>query len=188
MKSSPVYETHFPELNLVSRGKVRDIYDLGDSLLIVATDRISAFDVILATPIPDKGKILTQLTDFWLGFLSNITENHLLSADVSNYPPSCAPYADDLAGRSMRVRKAEVFPIECIVRGYLAGSGWKDYKRTGCVCGIALPPGMEKRRRNFPNRFSPHPPRRFSGNTIRTSRTMKWPGGSDPRMQKGYGL
>ena len=144
MKSSVVFETHYPGLNLVSRGKVRDIYDLGDSLLIVATDRISAFDVVLTTPIPDKGRILTQLTDFWLGFLSNITESHLLSADVSDYPSACAPYAEELAGRSMRVRKAEVFPIECIVRGYLAGSGWKDYTRTGRVCGIPLPPGMEE--------------------------------------------
>ena len=155
MKSPAVFETHYPGLSLVSRGKVRDIYDLGDSLLIVATDRISAFDVILATPIPDKGKILTQLTDFWLGFLSNVTENHLLSADVSDYPSSCAPYAEELAGRSMRVRKAEVFPIECIVRGYLAGSGWKDYQRTGRVCGIALSAGMEEAQKLREPLFTP---------------------------------
>jgi len=155
MKATAVYETHFPGLDLLSRGKVRDIYDLGDSLLIVATDRISAFDVVLASPIPDKGKILTQLSDFWLGYLSDITENHLLSTDVSDYPPACAPYASELAGRSMHVRKAKVFPVECIVRGYLAGSGWKDYLRTGKVCGIPLPSGFEEAQRLPEPLFTP---------------------------------
>lgn len=144
MKQPPVHETHFTGLKLLSRGKVRDIYDLGDSLLIVATDRISAFDVILPTPIPDKGKILTQLSDFWLGFLSGVTENHLLGTDSSAFPEACRPYASELAGRSMWVKKAKVLPIECIVRGYLVGTGWKDYKRTGEVCGIPLPAGMQE--------------------------------------------
>lgn len=144
MKTSAVYETHYAGLKLLSRGKVRDIYDLGDSLLIVATDRISAFDVVLATPIPDKGKVLTQLSDFWLTFLSGITETHLMSSNVADYPAACEPFAQELAGRSMRVRKAKVFPVECIVRGYLAGSGWKDYLKTGRVCGIPLPAGLEE--------------------------------------------
>lgn len=155
MKTSAVYETHYAGLKLLSRGKVRDIYDLGDSLLIVATDRISAFDVVLATPIPDKGKVLTQLSDFWLTFLRGITENHFMSSDVADYPPACKPFAQELAGRSMRVRKAKVFPVECIVRGYLAGSGWKDYRRTGRVCGIPLPAGLEEAQKLPEPMFTP---------------------------------
>lgn len=144
MADTPVFETDFPGLKLLSRGKVRDNYDLGDSLLIVATDRISAFDVVMPTPIPDKGRILTRLSDFWLRFLSDIVDQHLLSTEVSDYPAVCKPYAPTLAGRSMWVKKAEVLPIECIVRGYLVGSGWKDYQKTGEVCGIALPEGMKE--------------------------------------------
>lgn len=144
MALSSVLETSFPGLTLGSRGKVRDIYDLGESLLIVATDRISAFDVVMPTPIPDKGKILTQISDFWLGFLSDIVETHLLSSDVRAFPEACRPYVADLAGRSMWVRKARVLPVECIVRGYLVGSGWKDYRQTGAVCGIRLPEGLEE--------------------------------------------
>lgn len=144
MALSSVLETSFPGLTLASRGKVRDIYDLGESLLIVATDRISAFDVVMPTPIPDKGKILTQISDFWLGFLSDVVETHLLSSDVRAFPEACRPYAADLAGRSMWVRKARVLPVECIVRGYLVGSGWKDYRQTGAVCGIRLPEGLEE--------------------------------------------
>lgn len=139
-----VFETDFPGLNLVNRGKVRDIYDLGDSLLIVATDRISAFDVIMPNPVPDKGRILTQITDFWLHFLSDVTDNHLISSDASRYPDRCRPYERALAGRSMWVKKAKVFPVECIVRGYLAGTGWNDYRKTGRVCGIALPAGLQE--------------------------------------------
>ncbi len=144
MPDRPVFQTDFPGLKLVSRGKVRDIYDLGDTLLIVATDRISAFDVVMPTPIPDKGKILTQISDFWLRFMSDVVENHLISSDVETFPAECRPYADGLAGRSMWVRKASVLPMECIVRGYLVGTGWIDYQKTGEVCGIALPPGMQE--------------------------------------------
>ena len=144
MHRQPVYETHFPGLKLHSRGKVRDIYDLDDSLLIVATDRVSAFDVIMPTPIPDKGIILTRLSLFWLRFMSDIVEHHLISADPRTYPAACQPFAGELAGRSMRVRKAAVLPVECIVRGYLSGSGWKDYQKTGQVCGVALPPGLKE--------------------------------------------
>lgn len=124
------------------RGKVRDIYDLGDSLVIVATDRISAFDWVLPTGIPDKGKVLTGLTLFWLRHLGG--SNHLLSTDLRQMPAAFAAQAEALAGRSMLVRKAEVIPIECVVRGYLAGSGWKEYRRDGKVCGITLPPGLEE--------------------------------------------
>jgi phosphoribosylaminoimidazole-succinocarboxamide synthase len=144
MANNALFETHFPDMKLVSRGKVRDIYDLGDSLLIVATDRISAFDVVMPTPIPDKGKILTQLSAFWLRFLSDTVEHHLIGTDAREFPTVCRPYAKQLAGRTMWVKKAEVLPIECIVRGYLVGTGWKDYLRTGKVCGIPLPQGMQE--------------------------------------------
>lgn len=143
MTGNPVYETLYPGLRLHSRGKVRDIYDLEDSLLIVATDRISAFDVVMPTPIPDKGRILTQLSVFWLSFLSDIVENHLIDTNPSTYPPACQPYAGELSGRSMRVKKAQVLPVECIVRGYLSGSGWQDYQKTGRVCGVLLPPDLQ---------------------------------------------
>jgi len=142
MDKEAILKTDFSGLNLISRGKVRDIYDLGDSLLIVATDRISAFDVIMPNPIPDKGKILTQLSEFWLNYLKDVVENHLISIDAGSFPESCRPYAAQLAGRTMWVKKARVLPVECIVRGYLAGSGWEDYKKTGQLCGIALPKGL----------------------------------------------
>ncbi len=142
MAQENLMETNFPGLNLASRGKVRDIYDLGDSLLIVATDRISAFDVIMPDAIPDKGRILTQMSEFWLDYLKDVVENHLLGTDVEKFPAVCRPYASQLAGRSMWVKKAQVLPIECIVRGYLAGTGWEDYKRSGKLCGIALPEGL----------------------------------------------
>lgn len=141
---APLIETHFPDIPLFHRGKVRDLYDLGDSLLIVATDRISAFDVVLPTPIPDKGKILTQMTLFWLNFLKDIVENHLITANVEEYPDILRPYREILKGRSMIVRKAKVLPVECIVRGYLAGSAWKEYQEKGEVCGIKLPPGLRE--------------------------------------------
>jgi phosphoribosylaminoimidazole-succinocarboxamide synthase len=139
-----IHETRFEGLSLLSRGKVRDIYDLGDSLLIVATDRISAFDVVMPTPIPDKGKILTQLSDFWLRFLSDLVENHLIGTDAQEFPEAARPYAAQLSGRTMWVKKARVLPIECIVRGYLVGTGWKDYQKTGQVCGIPLPKGLKE--------------------------------------------
>jgi phosphoribosylaminoimidazole-succinocarboxamide synthase len=125
-----------------SQGKVRDLYDLGDKLLIVASDRISAFDVVLPDEIPHKGEVLTRLSVFWFGLLGKIVSNHLLSTDVADLPGEFAPYADWLRGRSMLVKKASVFPVECIVRGYLAGSGWKEYRERGTVCGIALPNGL----------------------------------------------
>src|ERR1700692_3015678 len=136
-KNRVVLETSIPGLNLIGRGKVRDIYEDGDRLLIVATDRISAFDFILATGIPDKGRVLTQMTLFWLDFLRDVTPNHFLSADTSMLPP-------ESEGRAMWVRRAEMFPVECVARGYLAGSGWKDYQRTEAVCGIPLPGGLRE--------------------------------------------
>lgn len=140
----PLHTTEFPDLRLVSRGKVRDIYDLGECLLIVTTDRLSAFDVVLPTPIPGKGEVLTQLSAHWFGRTADLVPNHLLSVDPAHFPAVTRPYADALAGRSMVVRKARPLPVECIVRGYLSGSGWQDYRSTGTVCGIALPPGLRE--------------------------------------------
>jgi phosphoribosylaminoimidazole-succinocarboxamide synthase len=134
--------TEFKSLTLKGRGKVRDIYDLVDRLLIVATDRISAFDVVMPNPIPDKGGILTQLSKFWFDLTEEIVPNHILSTEVEDYPKDCKPYQEILKGRSMLVRKAEVLPIECVVRGYLSGSGWEEYRKTGEVCGIPLPKGL----------------------------------------------
>jgi phosphoribosylaminoimidazole-succinocarboxamide synthase len=137
-----VRETQFAGISPAGRGKVRDIYDLGDKLLIVATDRLSAFDVVLPTPIPDKGRVLTQLSVFWFQQLENIVPNHLLSA--TEFPAAFDAYREDLAGRSMVVRKARPLPIECVVRGYISGSSWKDYRSTGTICGIALPGGLQE--------------------------------------------
>ncbi|MHB8503098.1 MAG: phosphoribosylaminoimidazolesuccinocarboxamide synthase [Candidatus Acidiferrales bacterium] len=137
-----IQETHFAGLTPAARGKVRDIYDLGDKLLIVATDRLSAFDVILPTPIPDKGRVLTQLSLFWFDLLKEVIPNHVLSA--TDFPAPFDAYREDLAGRSMIVRKTQPLPIECVVRGYVSGSGWKDYEATGKICGIALPPGLRE--------------------------------------------
>lgn len=137
-----ISQTNFPKLKLHGRGKVRDIYDLGDRLLIVATDRLSAFDVVLPTPIPDKGRVLTQLSAFWFEKLAGVIPNHLLA--VKDFPPELAPYAAVLDGRAMLVRKTEPSPIECVVRGYISGSGWKDYQRTGGICGIPLPAGLRE--------------------------------------------
>jgi phosphoribosylaminoimidazole-succinocarboxamide synthase len=142
MAETPIFETNFPGLELISRGKVRDIYDLGDSLLIVASDRISAFDVVMPDPIPDKGAILTRLSEFWLGYLGDLIGTHLISADSEQFPEVCRPYAAMLKARTMWVKKARVLPIECIVRGYLVGTGWEDYQRSGQVCGISLPSGL----------------------------------------------
>jgi phosphoribosylaminoimidazole-succinocarboxamide synthase len=137
-----IRETHFSGITPAARGKVRDIYDLGDKLLIVATDRLSAFDVVLPTPIPDKGRVLTQLSLFWFNLLKDVAPNHVLSA--TDFPASFDSHKDDLAGRSMVVRKAQPLPIECVVRGYVSGSGWKDYRATGKICGIALPLGLRE--------------------------------------------
>lgn len=136
-----ISETSFAGLKLCGRGKVRDLYEVGDDLLIVATDRLSAFDVVLPTPIPDKGRVLTQLSLFWFDKLKGIVPSHLLSA--KNFTGELAPYDAELEGRSMLVRKTEPIPIECVVRGYLSGSGWKDYKKSGSVCGIKLPEGLQ---------------------------------------------
>ena len=139
-----VFETDFKGLKLMKRGKVRDIYDLGDALLMVASDRISAFDVILPDPIPEKGKILTSLSLFWFKIMEPIVANHVISSHVDEYPDVCKPYAEILRGRSMLVRKARPFPVECVVRGYISGSGWNSYKESGSICGIELPENLEE--------------------------------------------
>lgn len=136
-------QTNLGPTPLVARGKVRDLYSVDGALLLVATDRISAFDHILATGIPGKGKVLTQISLFWFDLLKDVAANHLITADVSEYPAALRPYANQLEGRSMLVKRAEMFPVECVVRGYLAGSGLKDYRATGTVCGIPLPPGLQ---------------------------------------------
>ena len=135
-------ETDFSNLTLYVRGKVRDVYAVGDDLLMVATDRISAFDHVLGSGIPGKGKILNQLSLFWFDLLSDIAPNHLISASPLEYPEEAWPYRETLRDRSMLVRRAEMFPVECVARGYLAGSGWKDYRATGAICGIAIKPGL----------------------------------------------
>jgi phosphoribosylaminoimidazole-succinocarboxamide synthase len=140
--SRVIQETHFAGLTPAARGKVRDIYDLGGELLIIATDRLSAFDVILPTPIPDKGRVLTQLSLFWFDLLKDVIPNHVLSS--TEFPAAFNAFREELAGRSMVVRKTQPLPIECVVRGYVSGSGWKDYKATGKICGIALPAGLRE--------------------------------------------
>jgi phosphoribosylaminoimidazole-succinocarboxamide synthase len=137
-----ISQTEFPGLKLLGRGKVRDIYDLGDRLLIVATDRLSAFDVVLPTPIPDKGRVLTQLSLFWFDKLADVVPHHVIEA--KNFTGELAPYADALSGRAMLVRRTDPAPIECVVRGYISGSGWKDYQKTGAICGIPLPAGLRE--------------------------------------------
>ena len=138
-------QTDFPELELFASGKVRDVYQVGsDHLLFVATDRISAFDYVLATGIPHKGRVLTQISLFWFDFLKDVVPNHVVTADVARYPAEVQKYADHLRGRSMLVRRADMFPVEFVVRGYLSGSGWKEYKATGSVCGIQLPGGLRE--------------------------------------------
>jgi len=137
-------QTDFPDLNLYARGKVRDLYALDGQLLFVATDRISAFDYVLGTGIPEKGRVLTQLSLFWFDFLKKIVQNHLITANVDEYPQALRKHADALRGRSMLVKKAEMIDIECVARGYLSGSGWKEYQKTGAVCGIKLPAGLKE--------------------------------------------
>ncbi len=139
-----VTETHLDGIKLLARGKVRDIYDLGDELLFVATDRISAFDFVLPTGIPDKGKVLTQISLFWFEMMKDLVPSHVITADVSQYPAALKPYREVLQGRSMLVRKLRMFPVECVVRGYLAGSGWKEYQDRRTVCGIPLPEGLRQ--------------------------------------------
>jgi phosphoribosylaminoimidazole-succinocarboxamide synthase len=142
---SVLLRTDFPDLKLKASGKVRDVYDIDETqLLFVATDRISAFDYVLATGIPHKGRILNQISLFWFDFLADVVPNHLITADVDKYPAQVRKYSDQLRGRSMLVRRAEIFPVECIVRGYLSGSGWKEYQSTGKVSGITLPTGLKE--------------------------------------------
>ncbi len=142
MKEKVILQTNFPKLKFFKKGKVRDIYDLKDYYLIVSTDRLSAFDVIMAQGIPYKGKVLTKISEFWFNYSKNIIKNHLITTDVNKFPKDCEEYAEVLKGRSMLVKKADIVPIESVVRGYISGSGWSDYKKTGEVCGIKLPAGL----------------------------------------------
>ena len=144
MTEQIILQTEFKDLKLLNRGKVRDLYDMGDALLMIATDRISAFDVILPNGIPGKGKILTQLSAFWFSQLTGIVPHHLISTRVEDFPAACRPYRDILSGRSMLIKKTKPLPVECVVRGYLSGSGWKDYQKSGAVCGIPLPAGLKE--------------------------------------------
>jgi phosphoribosylaminoimidazole-succinocarboxamide synthase len=142
--SDTVFETDLPGIRLLGRGKVRDVYDLGDALLIVATDRLSAFDYVLPNPIPDKGKVLNQISLFWFEKTAPVIANHVITADPATFPAPLRPYAGTLAGRSTLVRKLDMVPVECVARGYLAGSGWNEYRERGTVCGIPLPPGLRE--------------------------------------------
>jgi len=144
MKVQALLQTSFPKLKLFAKGKVRDIYEVGDYLLLVSTDRISAFDVIMEQGIPYKGMVLTKISEFWFNYTKDIIPNHMVTTNVEEYPSECKEYADDLIGRSMLVKKAKVIPIECIVRGYISGSGWKDYKNTGAISGISLQKGLQE--------------------------------------------
>ncbi len=155
MNPSSVIQTDFGTLPLASRGKVRDIYDLNDCLLIVATDRISAFDVIMPDPIPGKGEILTRMSAFWFKKTEDIIPNHLITTNPDDFPEACNPYRETLRGRAMLVKKAIPLPVECIVRGYLSGSGWKDYCRNGVVSGIRLPQGLKESERLSEPIFTP---------------------------------
>jgi len=140
----PIFGTDFAGIERVARGKVRDVYAAGDNLVIVATDRLSAFDYVLPSPIPDKGRVLTALTLFWLDFLRDTVPNHLVSANVDDYPANFKPYRAQLEGRSMLVRRAKMIEMECVARGYISGSGWKEYSRDGSICGIKLPDGLRE--------------------------------------------
>lgn len=142
MSEDILLKTQFEDLKLIKRGKVRDVYGIDDKLLIVASDRMSAFDVVMDDPIPDKGKILTRISLFWFRHLESTIENHIITSDPAEYPEACRKYRNDLEGRSMLVKKAEPLPVECIVRGYLAGSGWSEYQSGGTICGIPIDPGL----------------------------------------------
>ncbi len=144
MTAPTVLQSQISGLKLISRGKVRDLYDAGDTLLLVASDRLSAFDVVLPTPIPDKGAVLTQISLFWFDYLKAVCPNHLISAEVKDFPAAVQADAAQLRRRTMLVKKLQMFPVECVVRGYLSGSGWKEYKQLGTVCGIRLPAGLQE--------------------------------------------
>jgi phosphoribosylaminoimidazole-succinocarboxamide synthase len=150
-----VSQTDFPGLKLSKRGKVRDMYDLGEHLLMVATDRISAFDVVMLDPIPDKGIILTQISLFWFEMMKSVVANHVVTGDVDEFPKVCRPYAASLKGRSLLVKKAAPLPIECVARGYISGSGWSSYRQSGEVCGIRLPAGLKESDRLAEPVFTP---------------------------------
>jgi phosphoribosylaminoimidazole-succinocarboxamide synthase len=144
LTTAPLLQTAFPDLTLRGRGKVRDIYDVGDDLLIVATDRISAFDYVLGSGIPDKGKVLTQLSAFWFARMGDLVPHHVIATDTSAFPAALQPHAAVLRGRAMLCRRTRPIPIECVARGYLSGSGWKEYQQNGRVCGVALPAGLRE--------------------------------------------
>jgi phosphoribosylaminoimidazole-succinocarboxamide synthase len=155
INAPPLLESKLPGIKLWKRGKVRDVYEVGDKLLLIATDRLSAFDVVLPSGIPGKGVLLTQMSLFWFELLKDVVPHHVVSADVSDYPDELKPFRDQLEGRSMLVQRTDVLPIECVVRGYIVGSGWKDYKKTGAICGIALPAGLRESDRLEPPIFTP---------------------------------
>lgn len=155
MNEHIILQTNFPDLKLVKRGKVRDVYDVGEHFLIVSTDRLSAFDVIMGQGIPFKGKVLTKISEFWFRFSEDIIENHLVTIDTNKYPQVCKPYFEILQDRSMLVKKSEVIPIESVVRGYISGSGWVDYKQTGKICGIKLPGGLKESQKFNEPLFTP---------------------------------
>jgi len=161
-------ESNLPGFELISRGKVRDVYAAGRDLLIVATDRISAFDYILATGIEQKGRVLTQLSIFWFDFLKDLVPTHFLTADIDLYPAGLREHRDQLEGRSMLVRRAEMIDVECVARGYLSGSGWKDYRATGAVCGITLPAGLRESSQLPEPMYTPRRP------PPATMRTFRW--------------
>ncbi|MFO7784915.1 MAG: phosphoribosylaminoimidazolesuccinocarboxamide synthase [Thermodesulfobacteriota bacterium] len=144
MTQHVLMQSDFQDITLLKRGKVRDVYDLGDKLLIVASDRMSAFDVVMDDPIPDKGRILTMISTFWFKQLEKVVENHIISTDPADYPEPCKKYSEALKGRSMLVKKTEPLPVECIVRGYISGSGWNEYRERGTICGIRLPEGLQE--------------------------------------------
>ena len=150
MGTKVILDTNFSKLKLFAKGKVRDIYEVGDNLLLVSTDRISAFDVIMGQAIPYKGMVLTKISEFWFNYTKDVIPNHFITTNVDEYPSECKDYVDDLRGRSMLVKKAKVVPIECIVRGYITGSGWKDYLATGEISGIKLAGGLQESEK-FPN-------------------------------------
>lgn len=153
--NSVLLSTNFSDLKLFKKGKVRDIYDLGECYLIVSTDRLSAFDVIMNQGIPEKGKILNKISEFWFDFSKSIIQNHLITTDIKAFPKVCLKYSDTLEGRSMLVKKAELIPIECIVRGYITGSGWNDYKMTSSICGIKLPENLKESEKLVEPIFTP---------------------------------
>ena len=173
MSKSTVAETHLADLKLLHRGKVRDLYDLEEQLLIVSTDRISAFDYVLPNGIPFKGRVLTALSEFWFDYTSSIVDNHLITTDVAQYPDNVRTHADSIMGRSMLVHKANRIDVECVVRGYIAGSAWSEYKKDGTVCGARLPEGLTESDRLPELIFTPATKAEY-GSTMRTFPLPRW--------------